>query len=385
MGESAGVSSATETAVTVQTNCRLCRSSRLQAVWNFGATPLANAYLSADQLGQPELFAPLEVNYCADCHLVQLKHIVAPEVLFSNYLYVSSTSPSFVAHFDRYASDVTQRFGLTSTDLVVDVGSNDGVLLKPFQQRGVRVLGIDPAENIAAATTAAGLETIPAFFTPETARRVAATHGHASVITANNVFAHTDGVASFVEAVKELLTPDGVFIFEVQYLGDLLAKNIFDIVYHEHLLYYHLTPLVQFMRSQGMEVFDVQRPPVHGGSLRVFVQRAGGPHPREATVDALLAAEEAQGLNTTTPYTQFADRIAENSRSLKAMLTKLKREGKRIVGYGAPAKATTLLYALGVGSDLLDYIVDDDRLYKQRRFMPGSHIPIVAPERLYED
>ena len=367
------------------TGCRLCRSPELEPVWSFGTTPLANAYLAPEELGNPELTAPLEVVRCPTCELLQLRHTVSPEALFRNYLYVSSTSPVFVAHFDAYARHLAARFSLNETSLVVDVGSNDGALLKPLKQRGVRVLGVEPAARIADMANAAGVETIDAFFTPDLASRIRTDRGPAAVIAANNVFAHIADLHAVVEGVRRLLADDGVSVFEVQYLGDLLEKNLFDIVYHEHLCYYHLTPLVSFLAEQDMEVFDVQRVPVHGGSLRVFVQRAGGPHQRQPRVEALLAEERTRHLGSKQPYAAFAARIAENKRRLMALLSTLRADQKRIVGYGAPAKATTFLYAFGIGPETLEYIVDDDRVFKQGRHMPGLHIPIAPPERLLTD
>lgn len=372
-----------DTGVTVQTTCRLCGSPQISPLWSFGETPLANAYLRPEEIDQPEFTAPLEVVQCAECALVQLRHTVPPDLLFRNYLYVSSTSPRFVAHFDTSARALVERFQLRADSLVVDVGSNDGILLKPLKARGVRVLGIEPATAIAAQATADGAETVPEFFDQALATTLREQHGPAAVVTANNVFAHTPDIHGFTSAVKTLLATDGVFVFEVQYLGDLLRHNLFDIVYHEHLCYYHLSPLVEFFARTGMEVFDVQRLPVHGGSLRVFVQRANGPYPLERAVEELLETERHAGLGTRAPYREFVERIEHNKHRLRDLLGQLKRQGKRIAGYGAPAKATTLLSIFGIGADTLDFVVDDDRTFKQGRYMPSLHIPIVSPEYLY--
>lgn len=364
----------------------MCGSHALSKIWSFGPTPLANAYLKPEEKDRPEHFVPLDVWRCNDCHLVQLRDVVSPEVLFSHYLYVSSTSPKFVAHFEEYAAHLVQNFGLNSDSLVVDVGSNDGVLLKPLKRAGIQVLGIDPAENIAQKATREGIETVAEFFTPEAAAWLAEERGRAGVITANNVFAHTDNVDTFVEAVKILLRDDGVFIFEVQYLGDLIAHNLFDIVYHEHVCYYHIRPLVKFFEKHGMEIFDVKRVPVHGGSIRVYVQPSvEGKQPRSQRLDEILREENQQALNTQAPYQQFADRIKSNKEKLLKMLRNLKAQGSRIVGYGAPAKATTLMYAFGIGASELEYIVDDDAVMKQGRLMPGTHVPILPPAKLYQD
>lgn len=378
---------AAKVVVRTRTTCRMCGSKRLVKVWSFGETPLANAYLKPEDIGRggEEPFASLDIYYCRDCCLAQMLDVVDPNVLFENYLYVSSTSPSFVKHFEDYAGHLIDRFKLNAESLVVDIGSNDGILLKPLKAAGVKVLGIDPAENLAAMANEAGIETIADFFTPELARRLAAERGRADVISANNVFAHTDGVDIFVEAVKRLLSPRGVFVFEVQYLGDLIEKKLFDIIYHEHLCYYSVHPLVEFFAGCGMEVFDVERLPVHGGSLRVYVQFEGGPYDRPSErITEILHEEKVQALTTLAPYQQFAARVASNKEKLQRILREIKAEGKKIVGYGAPAKATTLCYALGIDGDVLDYIVDDDKKIKQGLLMPGTHIPIVSPDYLYK-
>lgn len=369
---------------TTRTECRLCGSPNLAAIWSFGPTPLANGYLKPEQVGQSEPMVPLDIYRCEDCQLVQMCDVVAPELLFSHYLYLASTSPTFRGHFAKYAQHLIDRFRLTSNDLVVDVGSNDGILLKPLQEKDIRVLGIDPAQNVAAMATVSGIATLAEFFTPEIAARVRQDYGPARVITANNVFAHTDDVVGFVEAVKQLLSDDGVYVFEVQYLGDLIAKNLFDIVYHEHVCYYHVTPLVRFFKEQGMEIFDVQRQSVHGGSIRVFVQRAQGPLKKTDALTQILAEERATLVDPAIYY-EFAHQIERNKQALQTLLADIKSQGKRIVGYGAPAKATTLLSAFSIGTETLEYIVDDDKKIKQGLVMPGSHIPIFSPDKLYDD
>ena len=367
--------------VSARADCRLCGSRDLSTVLSFGETPLANSYLSSADLGKPELFAPLVVNFCNACSLVQLRDVVDPAVLFSHYLYVSGTSPAFVAHFADYAATMIERFSLGAESLVVDIGSNDGSLLTQFKNRGTRILGLDPALNIASEATARGIPTIVGFFTREAAQVIAAGHGKARLITANNVFAHTDDVAEFIEAVKDLLAPDGVFVFEVQYLKDLIEKNLFDIIYHEHLCYYHVTPLVPFFERRGLQIVGVDRVPTHGGSIRVAVARQSGPHAR-AGLDEILAGEAA--LNDRRTYDAFAERIASNKARLLEMIAAIKTRNERIVGYGAPAKATTLGYAFGLDRSNLEYIVDDATL-KQGLFMPGTHVPITLPETLYDN
>lgn len=384
MESGTAVREAKSVVVRTRSDCRMCGSEELVKVWSFGETPLANSYVDPKKIPEDEPQAPLDVYYCQNCHLVQLRDVVDPDVMFTDYRYVSSTSPTFVKHFEDYANHLINRFKLDKKSLVVDVGSNDGILLKPLQEKGIKILGIDPAENVADIANREGIETLAEYFTPHVAGRCAEKYGKASIIAANNVFAHTDEVDVFVEAVKFLLSPEGVFVFEAQYLGDLMAKNLFDIVYHEHVCYYSVHPLVQFFAKHGMEVFDVERQTVHGGSLRVYVQWQGGPHRREERLDKVLREEEQQGLTRLATYREFADRVEQNKEQLRQMLHEIKQKGKKIVGYGAPAKATTLCYAFGIDKSVLDFIVDDSEM-KQGLLMPGTHIPIVGWGALYAD
>lgn len=372
---------AEQEAVRARKDCRLCGSLDLVEVFSFGETPPANAYIAGPEIDKPELYAPLVVNVCNACKLVQLRDVIDPEVLFRNYLYVSGTSPVFVAHFSEYAKTLVERFSLPESAFVVDVGSNDGVLLSHFKREGMKVLGVDPAQNIAEEATKKGIPTIASFFTPETARAIAAEHGRASVITANNVFAHTDDVTGLVESVKVLLAEDGAFVFEVQYLKDLIENNLFDMIYHEHLCYYHLTPLVPFFDKLGLQVFDVEHVSTHGGSIRVYVGW-GNVHPLSENVAHMLERESE--LNNVSTYHAFAARISVVGEKLRSLIEGFLREGKRIIGYGAPAKATTLCYALGIDGGMLDYIVDDSPM-KQGLYMPGTHIPIKPPDAIYID
>lgn len=373
--------SAERDAVRARKDCRLCGSSDLVEVFSFGETPPANAYIADLDISKPELHAPLVVNVCNACKLVQLRDVIDPEVLFSNYLYVSGTSPVFVSHFSEYAKVLAERFSLPESSLVVDVGSNDGVLLSHFKKQGMKVLGVDPAQNIAEEATKKGIPTIASFFTPETARAIAVEHGRASVITANNVFAHTDDVTGFVESVKELLAKDGAFVFEVQYLKDLIENNLFDMIYHEHLCYYHLAPLVPFFDRLGLQVFDVEHVSTHGGSIRVYVGWENA-HPLSENVAHML--EKESELNNVSTYLAFAARISVVGEKLRSLIEGFLREGKRIIGYGAPAKATTLCYALGIDGGMLDYIVDDSPM-KQGLYMPGTHISIKPSDVIYID
>lgn len=343
-------------------NCRMC-GGKTVTVLNFGSTALANQYVPFP-VEQNEY--PLKVMQCSKCELVQLEDTVNPHLLFDEYLYVSSTSPVFVKHFEDYAREIHDRFKLSPDDLVIDIGSNDGILLKKFSELGVRVLGIDPAENIAKNANDKGIPTINAFLDMNLAKSMP----KARIITANNVFAHTDKIEEFLESVKLMLAEGGFFVFEVQYLGDLLEKGLFDMIYHEHIFYYHLKPLIEFFEKHGLPIFDVEHVDVHGGSIRVFAGLPG----KSERLRQMIESENFTG----KCFTILMDKVLHYRRDLLKRLSKFK--GKAVCGYGAPAKATTFLKTFGIK---LDYIVDDSHL-KQGLLMPGSHIPIYPTNKLYE-
>jgi SAM-dependent methyltransferase len=365
-----------------RTTCRVCDDTRLRPLFSLVPTPLANQLVSADRLHEPQRVYPLDLHFCDHCSHVQLLDVVNPEILFRDYVYVSGTSPSFVDHFRRYSEDVLSRVALAPGELVVDIGSNDGTLLRFFKDKGCRVLGIEPATLIAESAHAAGIETIPAFLTRELAETVARDHGPAVVVTANNVFAHVDDLHGFVDAVKAILADDGTFVFEVSYLVDVFDKTLFDSIYHEHLSYHLVKPLVTLFQRNDMELVDVQRVSSHGGSLRGFAQRKAVAR-KQPTVDALIETEATLGLHSPAAYRTFSENIEQRKNESRSFLDRLRGEGRRVVGFGAPAKATTLMYHFGLGTDVLEYIVDDSPL-KQGLFTPGLHVPIVPSARLYE-
>ncbi len=258
------------------TKCRVCKSLDLEKVLNFGPTPLANAFLTKLQIDEPEYFFPLDVYFCNHCGFIQLGYVVAPEVLFGNYVYVSSTSKVFIDHFKKMADDVFSRFFLSNKSLVIDIGSNDGILLKPFKKLGAKVLGIEPAVNIAKLAEKEGIETIPEFFSIDLAKRIVKQEGQARVVTATNVFAHIDDLDEVINGIKVLLNKDGIFIMEAPYLVDFIKKRYFDLVYHEHLSYWSINSIITLFKRFNMDVFDVQKVPVHGGTIRVFIRKAEG-------------------------------------------------------------------------------------------------------------
>lgn len=371
-------------AVRRRTNCRLCGGTNVVLAFSLAPTPPANAFVSRGQTGTQQETFPLDVFFCEDCTHVQLLDVVDPRLLFEHYVYVSGTSPSFVRHFEHYSDFVAQLTGLRRGALVVDIGSNDGTLLRAFEQRhGARVLGIDPARNLAEAATKAGIETLPEFFTATLAERLASERGKASIITANNVFAHVDDLGGVVDGVRSLLAPDGVFVFEVSYLLDVVGDILFDTIYHEHLAYHAVRPLIPFFDRHGMELIDAVRVPTHGGSLRGVAQLARGPRQRGGSVADALALEQKAGLEKLATYRAFARRIDALGQELGALLNDLKGQGKSIAGFGAPAKATTLMYHFGIGPQLVDFIVDDSPL-KQGLFTPGMHIPVLSAQAIPE-
>jgi len=366
-----------------RTTCRLCGGRNLTQVLALTPTPPANAFVAADRVDAPQSVFPLDVFLCETCAHVQLLDVVDPALLFENYVYVSGTSPVFVRHFQDYAASVIGRFAPPPGSLVIDIGSNDGTLLKAFREAGHAVLGIDPAKSIARAATAAGIETWDIFFSEEVARRIRAERGPAAVVTANNVFAHADELAGIVAGVRTLLAPGGVFVFEVSYLADVCEKTLFDTIYHEHLAYHTAKPLVRFFRANGMELIDAERVDSHGGSLRGTAQMAGGPRPIGRGVADLVAMEERLGLGRAETLRELGGRIDALRGELTALLKRFKADGKSIAGFGAPAKATTLMYHFGIGREVIDFIADDSP-WKQGLFSPGLHVPVLPSAAIRE-
>ena len=366
-----------------RTTCRLCGGTQLTLVLELAPTPPANAFVPRAELDKLQPAFPLDVFFCESCKHVQLLDVVDPSVLFENYVYVSGTSTSFVAHFEKYAQGVLDQFRPAPGSLVMDIGSNDGTLLRFFQKAGMKVLGVDPARNIAEEATRQGVPTMAAFFSPKLAAEIRSKHGAASVITGNNVFAHIDNLEAIVEGIRTLLAPGGVFVFEVSYLVDVFENTLFDTIYHEHLDYHSVKPLVPFFQRLGMELIEAQRVGSHGGSLHGIAQLKGGPHPVGKSVAEAIAYEEKLGLDRAETFHQFGRNINALRADLGKLLRELKAQGKKISGFGAPAKATTLMYHFGIGPDLVDFIVDDSPL-KQNLFTPGYHVPVVPSSVMYE-
>jgi novobiocin biosynthesis protein NovU/D-mycarose 3-C-methyltransferase len=353
--------------------CRACDGRELDLVLALGNQPLANALPSSPTDFITERFYPLDLYFCRSCALVQVLDLVDPEVLFRHYLYVTGTSETIAAHNERYAGTVIDRLRLGPADLVAEIASNDGSLLQCFRALGVRVLGIEPAGNIAAMARARGIETVGRFFNRRAGSEIAATHGQARAIIGNNVFAHVDDPVGFLAGCADLLTDDGHVFLECPYALDMVERGEYDTIYHEHLSYFSVTSLARIAEAAGMSVVSVDRVPVHGGSIRAMVGK-GGTHGEQPV--SMMAMERQEGLASVDRWMAFGRAAAQNKRDLLHLLNALRADGRSIAGYGAPAKGNTLLNFCGIGVDLLPWTVDRNPL-KVGRFLPGVHIPVL--------
>lgn len=365
-----------------RTDCRVCLSTNLLPVLSLGSTPPANAFLKREELNRQERYFPLNLNFCNDCGFVQLADVVSPKLLFKDYVYVSSTSPSFVRHFEELAQIINERFNFPKNSLIVDIGSNDGILLRPFKERYEwRVLGIDPAEKIAAMASKNGIDTLPRFFSPETVREAAAKYGRAKIISATSVFPHIDDLDAVVSGVNELLDDDGIFLIEAYYITDLLQKNLFDTIYHEHLSYFSAGTALKIFDRLGMKIFDVEKTDTHGGSLRIFAEKKSGPYAVNQSVSKFINEEKSANIQSAATYVSFSKKIETNKKLLTELLKSIKTKGGKVIGYGAAAKGNTLLNYFEIGPDIIDYVVDDSA-WKQGLFTPGTRIPVVSADEM---
>jgi len=346
-------------------------------------SPPCQSFLPASQIREMERFYPLHVFACERCFLVQLEVFVQPADIFTDYAYYSAYASSWVEHAREYVEMIRERLSLGMDDLVVELASNDGYLLQHFVGTGVPILGIDPAANVAQDAEARGVPTLVAFFGRDAAERLVAEGRRASLVVGNNVLAQVPDLNDFVAGVRVLLRDDGTATFEFPHLLHLLDRLEYDTIYHEHFSYFSLATFVEILRAHGLDAYDVEELWTHGGSLRVYVQHAGGPHELRGSVAALLEREEEAGLRTPERYTRFAEEVKESKRALLDLLIRLRREGKQVVGYGAPGKGNTLLNYCGIRTDLLDYTVDRNP-HRHGLYTPGTHIPIHAPERIAE-
>jgi len=366
----------------VETACRSCGSARLRTFLDLGITPLADRLFRKDQVVETEPMAPLTVAFCEDCALVQIRETVDPEVLFyEEYPYFSSVSPSLVSHFAASAAVIIDRWSLGPSDLVIEAASNDGYMLRNFVERNIPVLGIDPAPAPAERALQAGIPTQVVFFGYQLADQLVKDGKRAKVFLANNVLAHVPDLNGFVAGIARVLVDDGVAVIECPYVVDLIDHGEFDTIYHQHLCYFSVTALSKLFARQGLYLNDVERVSIHGGSLRLFIEKFEKPTDR---LRQILHEESERGVGGFEFYDTFAERVADIRTGLHDLLTELKADGHRIAGYGAAAKATTLLASSGVDNQVLDYVVDLNP-YKQGRIMSGTHLEVNAPAKLLED
>jgi hypothetical protein len=370
-------------AVPERARCILCGALEVEDFLDLGSTALANRFRTRTQLGEPEAHFPLHVGFCHACKHVQLTERVRPAEMFEDYLYVSGASETLRDHLYELSDIVSERRKLGHDDLVIDIGCNDGTLLEGFRRHEVQTLGVDPARNLAARAGDAGVDRYVGFFGAHSAREIVSRWGRAAAITATNTFPHIPDLEDFLEGIRIALAPEGAFVIEAHYLVDMLEQRAFDTVYHEHVSYWALRPMIELFQRHGFSVVDAERLPIHHGQLRVTVVRSGREAPRPS-VATLLAAERKLGLDRIETYRAFADEVVRIKVDLHETLGRLRRDGKRVAGYGAPAKGNTLLGFLELGPETIEYIADRSPL-KQGLFTPNTPIPVVPPERLLED
>ena len=362
--------------------CRFCSTPLTHTFADLGMSPVSNAYVKPDDANNMERFYPLHAFVCEACYLVQLGEFQSPQEIFSDYAYFSSYSDSWLAHAKKYAEKMIDRFALNQASQVIELASNDGYLLKNFVARGIPVLGVEPAANVAEVANKAGVPTVSRFFGVETAKWLLAEGKQADLMAANNVLAHVPDLNDFVAGIKLVLKPEGVITVEFPHLQRLYENNQFDTIYHEHFSYFSLVTVDKVFAHHGMKIFDVEELASHGGSLRIYATHSDcAQHAVSGAVTDLLQREEELGYTRLATYHAFAEKVKETKRSLLEFLIKVKRNGETVAGYGAPAKGNTLLNYCGIRQDFVDYTVDRSP-HKQGSLLPGVHIPVYAPEKI---
>jgi len=368
----------------INNKCRFCGTLLKHTFVDLGMSPLANSYLKAEQLRQMEPYYPLHVYICEECYLVQLPEYQSPENIFSDYAYFSSYSESWLKHAKDYTNLMIGRFGFDSQSKVIEIASNDGYLLQYFRKRGIPVLGIEPANNVAKAAQDAGIPTIVKFFGTQTAIDLGKEGKYADLLIGNNVLAHVPNINDFLKGVKIILKPDGVITMEFPHLLKLIDENQFDTIYHEHFSYFSFITAERMFTSHGLTIFDVDELPTHGGSLRVYACHSEDRSKSiSQKVSDLKKHEEAAGFSHLEHYLSFSEKVKETKRKILIFLIEAKKKGKSIAAYGAPAKGNTLLNYCGIRSDFIDYTVDRSP-HKQGHYLPGTHLPILSPDKIKE-
>ena len=365
-----------------KTKCRYCDSPLGKPFLDLGEKhPLANSLPRPEDLNQPLFTCPLQLVKCTHCHLVQLAHAVPADLMFKDYLYVSSTTKTFREHFAAYAHTVKSKLTHVKNPVAVDIGSNDGLLVSCYMNEGMKAVGVDPADNLAKQANLEGRPTLNRYFDEICVKEIIQKYGKAHAISANNVFAHIDDIQSVCKNVFNLLDDEGFFVIEFPYLVTMLDEMLFDMIYHEHVSYIGVTSLGFLMNKYGAHIFDVQKVSSHGGSLRVFISKQKSSFAVQPIVDELLTLEKNKGCLENAVYEKFAARVLNFKKELNALIGRIRADGKKIWGYGAPAKATTIINFCGLTSKEIESIVDDNPL-KQGRLVPGGNIPIVPSSQL---
>lgn len=366
------------------TRCRFCNANLTKIFVDLGMLPLSNSYLTDDMLKKQERFYPLVAFVCENCFLVQLPEIQSPENIFRDYAYFSSYSETWLKHSENYVNAMLQRFGFDSKSLVVEIASNDGYLLQYFKKKEVPVLGIEPAENVAKVAEQKGIPTLVKFFSEKTANELLSEDKKADLIIGNNVLAHVPNLNDFVAAMKILLKPNGIITMEFPHLLQLIEQNQFDTIYHEHFSYFSFLTVQKIFSFHKLTIFDVEEITTHGGSLRIFAKHfENDSHNVSNRVAELLEKEKKFGLENIKTYTIFSEKVKTTKKKINEFFNRAKNENKKIVCYGASAKGNTLLNYCGIGTDFVDYAVDQSP-YKQGLYLPGTHIPIKKPEKIHE-
>jgi len=364
--------------------CRMCDSDNLELFLDLGFMPPADNFLTEKQLKGPEMYYPLTVNVCHKCGLIQLGYVVPADNLYnSNYPYESSTTKTGREHFFQMAQKICNRFNLKKESLVVDLGSNVGVLLQGFKNEGMTVVGVEPSVNIVRIAIENGIETIPSFFTMEAVDEILEKHGKVSVLTATNVFAHIDDLNDFMKTLDKSLSDDGIFVFEAPYFVNLLKNLEYDTIYHEHLSYISVKPIKTFFEKHGFEIFDIEEVIIHGGSLRVFVSRKGK-HEKSKIIEKMIGLEEEEKIYNIETLKKFADKVYKHRNELTSLLNELKNKGKRIVCVSAPAKGMTLMNYCNIDKSICDYVTEKSKM-KIGKFTPGTHVPVVSDDIFHKD
>ena len=366
-----------------RTTCRLCESKQLELAVPMRPCPIGDSFVPSNDLLREQRLYPMDLYLCMDCSHLQLPTVVNPRILFSDYIYTTSSSPGLVQHFEKYCDDVESKIRLDPGSFVFEIGSNDGTLLNFFKKKGHQVLGVDPAKAISEAATQSGVETLNHFFDDNLAARIRTERGSADLICANNVFAHADNMIGIVDGIASLLKPTGVFVFEVSYIVDLIERNVFDTIYHEHLCHHAIRPLDTFLSSHGMELFDVERNSSKGGTIRCFAQLKSGVRPKSPKVQEMKEAEISKGYQKLGIYAAFSKRLDKMREDIHVILDGMKSKGKKIEAFGASNPAMTILFHFGL-EPYFSKIYDDNKK-KQGLFSPRLHLPVVPSEQIYSD